>query len=67
MAQFLDVVKVHVDANGRIRCPCKRCMNSNWNSLKGVERHLQTIEIISPYYIEWVFIESRLALEVQKT
>ncbi|KAA0042484.1 NBS-LRR type resistance protein [Cucumis melo var. makuwa] len=35
-------------------CPCKRCMNLNWNSLEGVERHLLTIGI-SLYYTEWVY------------
>uniref|UniRef100_A0A9I9EH42 Transposase-associated domain-containing protein n=1 Tax=Cucumis melo TaxID=3656 RepID=A0A9I9EH42_CUCME len=49
VTQFLEVAKFHVDAYRRIRCPCKRCMNSNWNSLKGVELHLLTIGIF-PYY-----------------
>ena len=37
VSQFLEIVKFHVDAYERIRCPCKRCMNTNWDSLEGVE------------------------------
>uniref|UniRef100_A0A9I9E8U7 Transposase-associated domain-containing protein n=1 Tax=Cucumis melo TaxID=3656 RepID=A0A9I9E8U7_CUCME len=54
VTQFLEVAKFLVDAYRRIRCPCKRCMNSNWNSLEGVERRLLTIGT-SPYYTEWVY------------
>ncbi|KAA0045434.1 CACTA en-spm transposon protein [Cucumis melo var. makuwa] len=52
--KFLDFAKYHVDEYGRIRCPCERCMNSNWDSLEGVERHLLTIEMC-PSYTEWVY------------
>uniref|UniRef100_A0A9I9E4R4 Transposase-associated domain-containing protein n=1 Tax=Cucumis melo TaxID=3656 RepID=A0A9I9E4R4_CUCME len=34
VTQFLEVVKFHVDAYGRIRCPCKRCINLNSNSIE---------------------------------
>ena len=54
VTKFLEVVKFHFDAYGRINYPCKRCMNSNWNSLEGVEQYLLTIGI-SPYYTEWVY------------
>ncbi|TYK16353.1 CACTA en-spm transposon protein [Cucumis melo var. makuwa] len=54
VTQFLEFAKFHVDAYGRLRCPCKRCLNLNWSSLEGVERHLLTIGI-SPYYTEWVY------------
>ena len=47
--KFLDVAKYHVDEYGWIRCPYKRCMNSNWDSLVGVERHLLTIGICPSY------------------
>ena len=52
--QFLEIVKFHVDAYERIRCPCNRCMHSNWYSLEGVEWHLLTIRI-SPFYTEWMY------------
>ncbi|TYK00179.1 uncharacterized protein E5676_scaffold1452G00050 [Cucumis melo var. makuwa] len=52
MAQLLEVVKFQADAYRQIRCSCKRCMNSNWNLLEGVERHLLIIGI-SSYYTEW--------------
>ncbi|KAA0054232.1 hypothetical protein E6C27_scaffold131G001770 [Cucumis melo var. makuwa] len=55
VSQFLEVAKFQVNIDyGQIRCPCKRCINSNWNSLKGVKRHLLTIGI-SPYCTEWVY------------
>ena len=54
VTQFLEVTKFQVDDYERIRCPYKRCMNSSWNSLKGVERHLFTIGI-SPYYTKWMY------------
>ena len=54
VTQFLEFAKFHVDAYGRLRCPCKRCLNLNWSSLEGVERHLLTIGI-SPYYTKWVY------------
>ncbi|KAA0032412.1 CACTA en-spm transposon protein [Cucumis melo var. makuwa] len=54
VTQFLEFAKFYVDAYGRLRCPCKRCLNLNWSSLEGVERHLLTIGI-SPYYTEWVY------------
>uniref|UniRef100_A0A9I9E9K0 Transposase-associated domain-containing protein n=1 Tax=Cucumis melo TaxID=3656 RepID=A0A9I9E9K0_CUCME len=60
VTQFLEFVKFHVDAYVRLRCPCKRCLNLNWSSLEGVERHLLTIGI-SPYYIEWVYHEESLS------
>ena len=34
-SQFLEVAKFHVDDYSRIGCPCKRCMNSNWDSFRG--------------------------------
>ncbi|KAA0052152.1 CACTA en-spm transposon protein [Cucumis melo var. makuwa] len=37
VTQFLEFAKFHVDAYERLRCPCKRCLNLNWNSLEGVE------------------------------
>ncbi|TYK06194.1 uncharacterized protein E5676_scaffold287G00510 [Cucumis melo var. makuwa] len=46
-------MKYHVDEDGQIRCPCKRCMNLNWDLLVGVERHLLTIGMC-PSYTEWV-------------
>ncbi|KAA0055996.1 CACTA en-spm transposon protein [Cucumis melo var. makuwa] len=54
VTQFLEFAKFHVDVYGRLRCPCKRCLNLNWSSLEGVERHLLT-NGISPYYTEWVY------------
>ncbi|KAL4026636.1 hypothetical protein IC575_015072 [Cucumis melo] len=54
VTQFLEFAKFYVDAYGRLRCPCKRCLNLNWSSLEGMERHLLTIGI-SPYYTEWVY------------
>ena len=60
VTQFLEFTKFHVDAYGRIRCPCKRYMNLNWNSLEGVERHLLTIGI-SPDYTELVYYGESLS------
>ena len=51
VSQCLKVSKFHIDDYGRTRCLSKRCMNSNWNSLEDVERHLLTIKI-SHFYIE---------------
>ena len=52
--QFLAIAKYHSDEYKRIRCPCKRCMNSNCDSLEGVERHLLTNEICFSY-TNWVY------------
>ncbi|KAA0052853.1 uncharacterized protein E6C27_scaffold33G00030 [Cucumis melo var. makuwa] len=52
--KFLDVAKYHVDEYGWIRCPYNRCMNSNWDSLEGVERHLLTSGMC-PSYTEWMY------------
>ena len=35
-------------------CPCKRCMNSIWDLLEGVEQHLLTIGIF-PSYTDCVY------------
>ena len=45
VSQFLELAKYPVDNYEWTRCPCKRCMNSIWDSLKGVKRHLLTIGI----------------------
>uniref|UniRef100_A0A9I9EFK1 Transposase-associated domain-containing protein n=1 Tax=Cucumis melo TaxID=3656 RepID=A0A9I9EFK1_CUCME len=50
VTQFLEVAKFHVNDYRRIRCPCKRCTNSNWDLLEGVERHLLTIRISPRIY-----------------
>ncbi|KAA0050852.1 uncharacterized protein E6C27_scaffold404G001210 [Cucumis melo var. makuwa] len=63
VTQFLEFAKFHVDAYGRLRCPCKRCLNLNWSSLEGVERHLLTIGI-SPYYTEWDISEDEICDQV---
>ena len=49
VSQFLEVLKFHVDAYKRIRGPCNRCMNSIWELLDVVERHLLIIGIASSY------------------
>ena len=54
VSQFLEVAKNHIDQYKRIRYPCKRCMNSNWDSLEGAERYLLVIEV-SPSYTNWVY------------
>ncbi|TYJ97044.1 uncharacterized protein E5676_scaffold506G001100 [Cucumis melo var. makuwa] len=51
---FVVVLPSSLAAVCHFRCPCKRCLNLNWSSLEGVERHLLTIGI-SPYYTEWVY------------
>ena len=38
--QFLEVAKYHFNNYEQIRCPCKKSMNLNWDSLEGVKRHL---------------------------
>ena len=63
VAQFLEVAKFHIDAYGQIRCSCKRCMNSNWNLLEGVEGHLLLLEYPPTTQNECI-MESQLALEV---
>ncbi|KAA0026290.1 CACTA en-spm transposon protein [Cucumis melo var. makuwa] len=35
MTQFLEVVKFHIDAYGRITCSYMRCMDLNWNLIEG--------------------------------
>uniref|UniRef100_A0A9I9ELF6 Transposase-associated domain-containing protein n=1 Tax=Cucumis melo TaxID=3656 RepID=A0A9I9ELF6_CUCME len=35
LTQFLEFAKFHVNAYGRLRCPCKRCLNLNSSSLEG--------------------------------
>ena len=47
--QFLEVAKFQVNDYRHIKCPCKRCINSNWNSLEGVEQYLLTIKIFPSY------------------
>ena len=54
VSQFLEIFKFHIDAYEQIRCPSKRCMYSNWDSLEGVEQHLLTIGI-SLSYTEWMY------------
>ena len=49
VSQFLELAKYHVDNYGQTMCQCKRCMNSIWDSLEGMERHLLTIGIPSSY------------------
>ncbi|KAL0559314.1 hypothetical protein IC582_003922 [Cucumis melo] len=61
VSQFLEVAKLHVNDSGRTRCPCKKCMNSMWESLEGVERHLLTVGI-SPSYVNWIYHGERVNL-----
>ena len=49
VTQFLEFVKYHINDYGCTKCPCKRFMNSNWDSLEGVKQHLLTMEIESSY------------------
>ncbi|XP_040994596.1 uncharacterized protein LOC121241037 [Juglans microcarpa x Juglans regia] len=51
--QFLAMVQAHASTADQIRCPCRRCRNRAFYSIRIVEDHL-FLRGIDPTYTEWI-------------
>ncbi|KAF5450521.1 hypothetical protein F2P56_030861 [Juglans regia] len=52
--QFLAMAQAHAATADQIRCPCRRCRNRAFHSIRIVEDHL-FLRGIDPTYTEWIF------------
>ena len=52
--KFLEVAARHVNSEGEIRCPCRRCVNQEWLKLNRVEAHIID-NGFNPNYTVWVY------------
>ncbi|XP_042961531.1 uncharacterized protein LOC122296147 [Carya illinoinensis] len=52
--QFLAMAQAHSSTPNQIRCPCKRCRNRAFHSIRIVEDHL-FLRGIDPTYTIWIF------------
>ncbi|XP_042939329.1 uncharacterized protein LOC122274348 [Carya illinoinensis] len=52
--QFLSMVLTHTPNADQIRCPCRRCRNRAFHSIRIVEDHL-FFRGIDPTYTDWIF------------
>ena len=52
--EFIEVAKQHIDAEGRVQCPCANCLNRKRKRLDEVHNHLY-MPGISPTYRTWIY------------
>ena len=52
--EFVEVAKQHIDAEGRVRCPCVKSLNRKRKRLDEVHNHLY-MPGISPTYPTWIY------------
>ncbi|XP_042942741.1 uncharacterized protein LOC122276915 [Carya illinoinensis] len=52
--QFLSMVLAHTPNTNQIRCPCRRCRNRAFHSIRIVDDHF-FFRGIDPTYTEWIF------------
>ena len=52
--KFIDIARNHVNSDGDTRCPCRKCLNVYYQSLRVVERHIFMNGFLGTYY-NWVY------------
>ena len=52
--KFIDIARNHVNSDGDTRCPCCKCLNVYYQSLRIVERHI-FMNGFSGTYCNWVY------------
>ncbi|XP_024023057.1 uncharacterized protein LOC112092090 [Morus notabilis] len=51
--RFIEQARNHLDADGKCRCPCKKCLNCFFHHIDIVERHI-FVRGFSLNYINWI-------------
>ena len=54
MTEFMTMARQHVNIEGRVKCPCKRCNNVLMQQIPDIENHL-FIRGFKRNYTRWIF------------